>query len=89
MVYITHVRMSAPGNRHEHITNVQWHQPATGKSDSSTVAHMVEWIDKGNQAKVTDGRNTVDVLVVRATPPHLRTVADGSYTDNLLSLPRF
>ena len=89
MVYITHVRLSASGHSHEHITNVQWSQPATGKTDSSTVAQMVEWIEKGNQAKVTDGRNTVDVLVVNATPPHLRTVADGKYTDNLLSLPRF
>ena len=50
---------------------------------------MVDWIEKGGVAKVTDGRNTVDVGVVNATPKYIRTHADGKPTDNLLYLPRY
>lgn len=77
------------GNRHEHIASVRWQDPGNGTADVSTREAMVAWIRKGNRAFVTDGRNTVDVLVVNAHPPYLRTYADGKWTDNLLALPRF
>jgi hypothetical protein len=38
---------------------------------------------------VTDGKNTVAVLVVDSSPPYLRTYADGKWTDNLLALPKY
>lgn len=41
---------------------------------------MVTWIEGGN---------TVRVGVVNATPKYIRTYADGTWTDNLLALPRF
>ncbi|ACL64663.1 conserved hypothetical protein [Anaeromyxobacter dehalogenans 2CP-1] len=88
MVYITAVHMEG-GERHEHIASVRWSNPADGKSDVSTRATMVDWIKKGGDARVTDGRNEVQVGVVDANPPYLRTFADGKPTDNLLALPRF
>lgn len=86
MVYIVAVHMEG-GNQHEHITKVKWQDGSA--SNISTTAQMVEWIKAGNKAYVTDGRNTVEVGVVEARPPHLRTFADGKWTDNLLALPRF
>ena len=90
MVFITHVRLSSEGQRHEHIIEVKWRNADDGKTGSNTVAEMVDWIEnKKGKAKVTDGRNTVDVGVVDAKPKYLRTYADGVWTDNLLSLPRY
>ena len=89
MVYITHVHMEG-GTRHEHIASVKWKNPADGKTGESTRAQMVEWLRvKGNEAKVTDGKNTVDVGVYETQPPHIQTHADGKWTDNLLALPRY
>ncbi len=39
--------------------------------------------------KVTDGTNTVDVGVVKVTPPNIRTHAGGKWRDNLLALPKY
>ncbi len=90
MVYIEQVHMSEGGYRHEHIERVKWRNPQTAATGDSTRAEMVEWIDnKGGVAKVTDGRNTVDVGVVNAMPKYIRTHADGKWTDNLLALPRY
>jgi len=49
---------------------------------------MVEFINKGNSVYVQAGPD-VRVGVVDATPPYLRTYADGNWNNNLLSLPRF
>jgi len=52
---------------------------------------MVDWIEnKKGVAKVTDGKNTVDVgVVANATPKYILTHADGKWTDNLLALPSY
>ena len=90
MVLITNVHMSPPGRGHEHIAEVAWRNPDDGKTGQSTVAEMVAFIEnKNGKAAVTDGRNTADVGVVDATPKHIRSHADGVWTDNLLSLPRY
>jgi hypothetical protein len=89
MIYITAIRVSRPP-AHERIESVRWENPQTGATGQNTVAQMVEWIrDKNGQAKVQDGQTDVDVAVVDANPPHLRTHANGKWADNLLSLPRF
>lgn len=49
---------------------------------------MVEFIDNGNSVFVS-GNPDAKVGVVKGTPPYLRTYADGTWTNNLLSLPRF
>lgn len=86
MVKIIAVHMEG-GERHEHIAEVKWVEAT--KEGQSTRAKMVEFIEGGGKAYVTDGANTVDVGVVNATPKYIRTYADGKWTDNLLALPRF
>lgn len=49
---------------------------------------MIDFIDKSNAVYV-HGSPDAQVGVVRASPPYLRTHADGNWTNNLLSLPRF
>jgi hypothetical protein len=90
VIQITHKRMSVSGSkRHEHISAVKWYNPKDGNVDSSTVATMVTWLRKGNRAYVCDGYNIVEVGVVEANPPYIRTHADKKWTDNLLALPAF
>lgn len=89
MVYVTAIHQEG-GYGHEHITSVQWRDPADGNTGQSSKAEMVDWIKhKKGDARVTDGVNTVQVGVVDASPPYIRTYADGKWTDNLLALPRF
>lgn len=88
MVYITHVHM-AGGDGHEYIESVGWRDPADGNEAVSTKPAMVEWINAGGIARVSDGAHEVEVGVVDGSPPYLRTHADGRWTNNLLSLPRF
>ncbi|WNG39633.1 DUF3892 domain-containing protein [Archangium violaceum] len=89
MLYITAIRLSSGGCQHEHITDVRWQESGSLTTGQNSRAEMVAWIDKGGEARVKDGASSVLVEVVRTNPPHLRTKANGRYTDNLLSLPRF
>lgn len=50
---------------------------------------MVEFINKGNSVKVSDGMTRVDVGVVEAAPPYIRTYADRQWSDNLPARPRY
>jgi hypothetical protein len=85
--YITAVRMSPPtANDHEHVSEVRWEQP--GKTSSCDKQSMVNFINEGNPAHV-HGSPDAQVGVVTGTPSYLRTYADGNWTNNLLSLPRF
>jgi hypothetical protein len=86
MTQITQVHMVG-GYQHDHIASVRW--KTGGSSGESTRAQMVEFIEGGGKAYVTDGANTAYVGVVKATPKFIRTYADGKWTDNLLALPRF
>lgn len=90
MIYITAVHME-PSNAggHEHIAAVYWEKPNSDESKYSTRQQMVDWINQGGDARVRDSQGSVQVGVVDANPPYLRTYADGRYTDNLLSLPRY
>jgi len=78
------------GSRHEHITEVRWENPANAKTGKSTRAEMVKWIrDEKGDARVRDGQGWVQVGVVEASPPYIRTYADDRWTDNLLALPKY
>jgi hypothetical protein len=90
MVYITEVHMSAGGSAHEHIASVRWRNPSSGATGENTRAQMIDWIEGGGVARVRDATgDDVAVGVVKATPAYIRTYADGIWTDNLLSLPRY
>ena len=86
MRYITQIHLEG-GARHEHITEVRWNEG--GVIGMATRSEMVEWILNGGEARVRAMPVDVRVEVIRTTPPYLRTVANGAYTDNLLALPRF
>lgn len=90
MVYITHIRLNG-GRGLEHISELKWEQPSHDKSGHLTRQQMVDFINRGNDVYVRGRGNTPDakVVVVNANPPHLKTVADGRETNNLLSLPLF
>jgi hypothetical protein len=91
MIEITAIRFEG-GNEHEHITHVLWRSAATALGHSPSRA-IVDWLDEStdNQAVIADHSTTVPVAVVRRPnePPYLRTRADGTWTDQLLSLPTF
>lgn len=90
MINITNIHM-AGGTQHQHIASVKWTDPGDGGAGESTRQEMVEWIrDEKGVAHVhgTDG-SVSQVGVVDATPPYIRTYADGDWNDNLLALPRY
>ena len=88
MIHVTAVRL-AGGASHEHITAVRWRNPADQNTGESSREVMVDWINKGGDARVQAGSREVTVGVVKATPPYIQTHADGEWTDNLLALPKF
>ena len=91
-VRVTHVRFSSTSRTHETITHYKWTNLQDSSTDSSTKATMVDWIDnKKGRAVVGTGSAQVEVGVVHPASglPYLRTYADGSWSNNLLSLPPF
>ena len=89
MIQITAVHM-AGGEGHGHIADLRWRNLTTGGTGESSRAAVVAWLGaEENRAVVHVGQQQVDVGVVDATPPYLRTHKDGVWTDNLLALPRF
>lgn len=91
-VRITAVHLSQGGYLNEHITDVKWTSYQDGSTGQSTKADMVEFIDVDNgKAFVESATSKVEVGVVKPQggTPYLRTLANGTWTDNLLSLPRF
>jgi hypothetical protein len=54
-----------------------------------TRQQAVEFLRAGRQLVVADANGPVAVQVVEASPPYIRTVADGRAADNLLALPRY
>ena len=80
---ISCINLSQRGTKHEHITHV-----GNGRTWRWTVAEVVASIQaKTNTFFVQDAKgNRAEVGVVQATPPYLRTYADGVWSDNLLSL---
>jgi hypothetical protein len=87
-VYITAISPSG-ASQHEHIGSVRWLDSSNSTSNLMTTAQAVQWLLNGSKLSVAGDTGPVDVRVVDANPPYLRTVADDKYTNNLLALPRF
>jgi hypothetical protein len=91
MIEITAVRLVG-GVGHEHITDVMWRSEATPAGLTSRQA-LVDWLssDSSNLAVALDGQRTLQLEIVRPgdEPPYLRARAGGTWTDDLLALPRF
>jgi hypothetical protein len=90
MVQVLYVRVAPSGTDESHITDVRWYNPTTGAMDVATTAGMVKFIaqDKG-RAYVCDGSRIVEIEVVAAPTPYIRSQPDITLRKNLLSLPRF
>jgi hypothetical protein len=92
-IQVTHIRLSGVTPTHQHITDYMWRSSDdTGAVNSSSKRSMVECLDKpGTAAYVSSGTARAAVAVIRpeGREPYLRTYADGVWSDNLLSLPRF
>lgn len=88
MVFVTAVHL-AGGAGHEHIAGVRWLDCSSSSSKTMGTEQAIAWLKAGNQLWVADQDKPAEVRVVNAAPPHLRTVANGQYTDNLLGLPRY
>jgi hypothetical protein len=81
--------MSQGGWTNQHITDVKWMSDQDGEVGQSTRQAMVDWIDNGGYAYVQAPQSRSQVGVVDATPRYLRTYANETWNDNLLSLPTF
>lgn len=87
-VYTTAISPANAGT-HQAIATIRWLDSANSTSSTMSKADAVAWIRRGNRMWVAAEDGPVEVLVVDANPPYLRTVRDNTYTDNLLALPRF
>lgn len=79
------------GEWHEHIEKMIWNDPETpDKHFESTREQMVNFVNNNpnGSAYVYDvpTQKRVSIGAVNATPPYVRTYADGEWQDNLLSL---
>ena len=88
-IYVT-ARHMVGGTRLEHVARVRWYKTSGGEAGENSREDMVDWIKNQRvEAFVRGSNRTVVAGVVEASPPYLRTHADGAWTDNLLSLPTF
>ncbi len=87
-VYVTAIT-PASAQQHPHIAGVRWLDSDKSISKTMSTAEAIDSLLKQNKLNVAGDNGAVEVRVVNATPPYVRTVADGSYTDNLLYLPRY
>jgi len=90
MIYLTEIHLSG-GTSHKHVGAVRWRNPQGGKCGSGSVAVIVSWLreNENNRAYVRYGSKDVRVGVVKGDPPYLRSYADKTWNDNLLTLPRY
>ncbi|OIQ79912.1 hypothetical protein GALL_383450 [mine drainage metagenome] len=90
-IRFTAVHMSAGGYLHEHIADLKWVNLQDASSGESTRATLVKWIDDGNSAFVQGNTGAIPVETVHPSSgaAYLRTRANGVWSDNLLSLPRY
>jgi hypothetical protein len=82
-------RRMVGGQGHQHISHLQWTDPATGAPKTSTRAEMVTFVEGGGQAYVMTGGYTAYLRVRPGPPKYVQTYADGVWKDNLLALPLF
>ncbi len=88
-VQITAIRMADGEDHHEHIERVRWHElDNEDNTGESSREEMVEFLSQPeNSACVVP--LAIDVGVVHAELPHIRTYPDDTPRDDLLALPRF
>ncbi|MBF4512272.1 DUF3892 domain-containing protein [Plantibacter sp. VKM Ac-2885] len=91
-IEITHVRFGSTPHTHEAIVKYKWREIESGDVGENDKPSLVAWVDKPNAlAFVGSGASRVRVGSVHpdSGQPYLRTYADKTWTNNLLSLPTF
>jgi hypothetical protein len=94
-IFIKEIHTDPTGSTfYEHITALKWATLGDASLNLISKVDLIAWLNKSkeNQALVRVGTNEAVVVVVNPVPPRLpflRTVKDGDWSDNLLSLPRF
>jgi len=90
-IEITHVRFTGFQKTHESITAYKWRSRENSDVGSSDKPTLVAWVDDKGIAYVGAGSEQVRVGAVHpdSGAAYLRTYADDSWTNNLLSLPTF
>jgi hypothetical protein len=85
------IQMDGTGYGVESIGRFRWRNIANiGQLGENSKQEMVAKLDyEQEKAWVADGTAWVSVVTVPGTPKYLRSVADNTKADNLLSLPRF
>ncbi|HZJ29338.1 MAG TPA: DUF916 domain-containing protein [Solirubrobacterales bacterium] len=87
--YVTAVHMPE-GPDHEQIDFVQWQNPGTLAFGQSPREAIIEWISSGGDLRVRDpSGQELQVGVIDGDRPHIRTHTGGTWTNDLLSLPRY
>lgn len=90
MVYVTAVQMSGGVSAMNTVASIRWRNPSDNGTGESTRTALVDWLENNSGIAMVRGQGgDVRVGVVNAKPKHLRTHANGQWTDNLLSPPRF
>ncbi len=89
MVQITSIHMVG-GQHHQHIAEMKWVNPGTSATGASSREAMVTFVRGNSDQAYVQGPTARAYLRVReANPPYVQTYADNTWTDNLLSLPRY
>lgn len=89
MVQITSIHLVGT-QHHQHISEMKWVNPGTGATGASSREAMVTFVRTNpNQAYVQGPTEKAFLRVRGTTPPYVQTYADNTWTDNLLSLPRY
>lgn len=76
-------------NRHTAIRRLGWSEEGGTQSGYSTRVEMYDWVKGGGQAYVKDSYGNKAYLIAAVThlgTKYVKTVADETKTDNLLSL---
>lgn len=86
--------ISKDGGNHENphvgITSLTWVNEASGESGTSSRLEMYTFVDGGGLAYVLDRYSNKAYLEARISSlgnKYVRTIPDGTTTDNLLNLP--
>lgn len=94
MKYIRQVHVDHPGTFNEHISQLRSSGTSSGALTTETREQVVWNIDQGAQSyRSHNDRDGSEARVETRTSSrgtrYVATIADGSETNNLLSLPRF
>ena len=90
-IEVTHVRFGGQQRTYEAIAHYKWRNRENGTTNSSAKPALVAAVDGGTLAYVGSGAQQVRVVAVHplGSLPYLRTSADQTGSNNLLSLPTF